>query len=545
MWGSTSAVPDGSQELSRLREAAEAGSVDALRRLGHAHVHGLLGAPRNLDAALRNLYPAAVAGDAEAAYWLGHALWHADEIDSDAAAPESSESDQRASLREELEAGRAVLAEVRALRKAAKKAKARRDAGLPTKPDHAQFDVVAAAAEQQVPLTPPPLPAPDLHQRPASTTSVAGVTVSHITTAPPAPSHTPASASAGAGEQACPPPPLPRKSLSQAHYWLMRAAQGGHADAPVALGNLYLATGGDEAARLALQWYTLAVWGSDALPPAAEVAAVVRRHADVPVWGAGQVADVAAFPPLLPAPTPASAPLHPDAAYNIATLLWEGDAASAWQHLRLAAVRGDSAAAFTAGVQWASSGPLASGSESPSAAHGPTAVRFLEVAVQGGNGAAALFLSRLYRNGGVEGSQCDLLPVDIDRARFFLRQAVQLGDAEAMFEAADAAYQGTDGQEKDLQRALQLFKAAGAAGHGKALYNAGVMTYTGQGTPADATEAFALYQAAGEAGEVQAWATVAAMYAAGDGVPRNESAAEYIRKAMLTMMQSADAELGQ
>ncbi len=553
-------------EQQLLVNSASDGNTDAFLKLGLAHVHGLHGFEPDVAVAVRNLHEAAKLGSASACYWLGYTLKNAEKINKTPASDETPTGaepvESAAEAQARLQAGRAVLAELRAMRKAARKAKTRREAGLPTKAEHAAFDPVGMAQERHVAPTPPPMPAPSIAER-VTSSSVQGITVSHVSSpakqAVPTPSHDPTSREAAALDAAAPldmddfppcPPPVP--SAAKAHYWWLRAAQAGNADACVALGNLYLEQSAEHTPNeapltpqaMAAQWYSLATFGDATLPSAGHIASITAACADIPRWGAGEVLDAAAHPPLTP--PKAGQGVHTDGAYNLAMLLQDGapgvpqDKAAAWELFRLAAVLGDASAMFWLGVVYhtGEGGPEQSAHPLP---HASTCVRFLELATRAGHGAAALYLSRLYRPGGGgarEGAAA--VQPDAARADFFLKQAVALGDAEGMFETGDAAYHGRDGAERDLRAALQWFLRAGAAGHATALYNAAAMTYAGEGgVERSATRAFQLYQQAGEAGSLEAWAAVAQMYALGDGVPKNDTAAAYINKMLKSLQGSS------
>lgn len=568
------AAPSLTQKQQSMVAEAERGDSTALLNLGLSFVHGLHGFSKSAPEAVRNLHAAAKLGSAEAAYWLGYTLKHADSIISASSTPadvpsaaEPAESAAEAHAR--LSAGRAVLAELRAMRKTARKAKTRREAGLPTKPEHAAFDPVGVAAERSVPLTPPPLPPASIHDKVSTTSSVGGITVSTVSAKRSAPSNHAVSAKSGSVADRLPgeaerggdfppcPPPIP--SAAKAHYWWLRAAQAGSSDACVALGNLYLERGAENAPSeapltpqaMAAQWYSLATTGEASLPSAGQIAAQVAACADIPRWGAGDIVDAAAHPPLTP--PSAGQGVHTDGAYNLAMLLQEGapgvaqDKSTAWELFRLAAVLGDASALFWLGVVYHTGEGAPAHLASPPP-HVNTSVRFLELATRAGHGAAALYLSRMYRGGvSTADSAADAgagagPPPDDARARFFLQQAVALGDAEAMFETGDAAYHGRDGAERDRRAALQWFLRAGAAGHATALYNAAAMTYAGEGgVSSSAAGAFQLYQQAGEAGSLEAWGAVAQMYALGDGVPKNATAAKYITDMLKSLQAQAPA----
>jgi TPR repeat protein len=149
--------------LQTVEGLAEEGNITYLRKLGVGYIHGLYGLSPSVADAVHCLYAAAKQEDSAAAYWLGYALKNANTIQpsikqDDTMAAGLLEFGAEAAAR--LHAGRAVLAELRAMRKAARKAKNRREAGLPTKEEHAVFDVVGQALERSVPFTLPTPPLP-------------------------------------------------------------------------------------------------------------------------------------------------------------------------------------------------------------------------------------------------------------------------------------------------------------------------------------------------------------------------------------------------
>jgi TPR repeat protein len=117
-----------------------------------------------------------------------------------------------------------------------------------------------------------------------------------------------------------------------------------------------------------------------------------------------------------------------------------------------------------------------------------------------------------------------------------LDQAVEAGNADALFTRGHSYYHGSDGYPQSFQQALADFlQAAEVGNHADAAVSAGAMLHNGVGSviPRDQPRAFQLYQQAGEWGSREGWQNVVACYVAGEGVPRSLETANYIAKTML------------
>lgn len=113
-----------------LQTAVDEGSIAAMSRLGRWFLLGIECEP-DMQQAATLLHKAAVAGDAEAQFWLGRAFLQGDP----ALEPEPYVQGQEDMIalqgQERIERGRAVLKEIKHLRKAAKRAKVARITGKP------------------------------------------------------------------------------------------------------------------------------------------------------------------------------------------------------------------------------------------------------------------------------------------------------------------------------------------------------------------------------------------------------------------------------
>jgi TPR repeat protein len=101
-------------------------------------------------------------------------------------------------------------------------------------------------------------------------------------------------------------------------------------------------------------------------------------------------------------------------------------------------------------------------------------------------------------------------------------------------QAGDAGESG----QGHLERAVELLRAASAAGHASATLTLGALVYQGlvQCDPAAGSNpkrsAFELYNLAAEQGSLEAWRNIASMHFLGDGVPKCESTAREIMRVM-------------
>ena len=112
-----------------------------------------------------------------------------------------------------------------------------------------------------------------------------------------------------------------------------------------------------------------------------------------------------------------------------------------------------------------------------------------------------------------------------------LRKAALEGDANAVYELANRASEGT-GMARDQKLALRLFERAAAAGSGPAQFRLGNMHEKGIGTVRDPKLAMTWYRRAAEKGNAKAMHNLAVLIAEGaDGRPDYAAAADLFRKA--------------
>lgn len=112
-----------------------------------------------------------------------------------------------------------------------------------------------------------------------------------------------------------------------------------------------------------------------------------------------------------------------------------------------------------------------------------------------------------------------------------LRKAALEGDANAVYELANRASEGT-GMARDQKLALRLFERAAAAGSGPAQFRLGNMHEKGIGTARDPKLAMTWYRRAADKGNAKAMHNLAVLIAEGaDGRPDYAAAADLFRKA--------------
>jgi len=122
--------------------------------------------------------------------------------------------------------------------------------------------------------------------------------------------------------------------------------------------------------------------------------------------------------------------------------------------------------------------------------------------------------------------------------------AANQGNAVGKHLLASLYYQG-QGVERDLRKAVSLFKEAAAANYPPSLANLALMYSNGDGVPADQKVAFQYGHKAAEAGDVQSQFNLAQAYRKGSGVPQDyEKAASWYRKAAEAGMPQAQNEYG-
>lgn len=104
---------------------------------------------------------------------------------------------------------------------------------------------------------------------------------------------------------------------------------------------------------------------------------------------------------------------------------------------------------------------------------------------------------------------------------------MELFGAKLQFEAAMNYYKGVpaSGYERDHVRALMLFEEAANAGLVEAMFKAGKMYYSGEGTQTNKKVAFDWFLKAANKNHMRAQKMCASMYLMGDGIDSNESKA--------------------
>ena len=168
------------------------------------------------------------------------------------------------------------------------------------------------------------------------------------------------------------------------------------------------------------------------------------------------------------------------------------------------------------------------------------ALELLEAAAAAGHGEAAMYLCTLHRAGDQD---LDLAPSS-DLMWKYLRMAEAAGSAEALFMLADLHVHGTDGVAVDAPKALRYYLEAGELSHSAALCSAAAMHFQGLGTARDLKRAYQLYQLAVDAdsGNLEAWRNLASCYYHGHGVPQDRSLAKTILETVLRpAMEQAEA----
>jgi len=215
---------------------------------------------------------------------------------------------------------------------------------------------------------------------------------------------------------------------------------------------------------------------------------------------------------------------HPDAWFNLGLLHYEGrmvskglklprDPAASRECMEQAAALGDSSALY-----WLGFGALTSevdGVEEDA----DTGLARLTAAADLHHPEATYYLAMLRRETG-----------DLEGMRSFLERAVELRHAEAEFCLADCCFHGNDGYQVDAPKAARLYTRAARQRHVSALCCLGACYYHGLGVSRDLHRAFRAYQIAAEEGSVPAMRNLAGMHSAGEGCDKSESAAKYMLK---------------
>ncbi|OQR95546.1 hypothetical protein THRCLA_07774 [Thraustotheca clavata] len=260
--------------------------------------------------------------------------------------------------------------------------------------------------------------------------------------------------------------------------WLRRAADSGHRDAYVRLGNLCMEHE-PPLAHAGAAWYSL-------------------------------IADVA---------NP-----HPDALYNLGLLHFEGNSQSvppvevnvklAMQYFMKAAEVGDPSALFFMGHIFHVGHELVP-------ANAMSSLMMLEASAAKGHGGACYYLAQLHRSGD------ESMEIEPNADTFFkyLKQAVECEDADALYCMADLYHYGLPPlTSPDMRLAIEYYTKAAKLEHADALCCLGALKYEQR----DYAKAFQYYQAAADRHSMSAWKNLADMYYTGTGVPQNKKTAESI-----------------
>jgi tetratricopeptide (TPR) repeat protein len=113
----------------------------------------------------------------------------------------------------------------------------------------------------------------------------------------------------------------------------------------------------------------------------------------------------------------------------------------------------------------------------------------------------------------------------------YLRKAVELGHAGAMYDLAGILRHGAPGAKRDPGLAMALYERAAATGLNEALVQLGAMYAEGRGVRRDYAKAIDYYQRAMEAKTPGAYTNMGVLAMRGQGVPRNrDKACEYWRQ---------------
>jgi TPR repeat protein len=303
----------------------------------------------------------------------------------------------------------------------------------------------------------------------------------------------------------------------RAYYWLFKAARSDHADAQVALGNLCMRVEPSPRVQEAVQWYEVAAQVSSESHEGTDISLNSSRTQTLP---------------------------HPDALFNLGTLLWDGvdnclpvDKAKALALFERAAAPDlqDPSALFFLGAML-HNGDKAAGVK-PNVRR---ALRLLELAAGQGHGGACHYLSQFWRTG----EPMSGIEADMKRSKHFLLQAAEeYEEPSALFELGDSFFHGRveEGFEQDLPRALASYERAASQGHVGAAVNAGAMYFQGLGTLQSFSRALERYKFAAEQGSFEAWRNIASMHALGQGVQKSVETA----RGILSMIDRMEKQQGQ
>lgn len=158
---------------------------------------------------------------------------------------------------------------------------------------------------------------------------------------------------------------------------------------------------------------------------------------------------------------------------------------------------------------------------------------YIKKAANMGHGGALYYLALLHLNGN---EALRIPPCSKQEFVMHLNTAVEHDSSgDAHFLRGSCFYNGEDGYQKDMKKALLDFLKGAELGHADAAISAGALLHKGvQGVIAvDQQKAFELYQHAGELGSIEGWRNVVSCYATGEGVPKSLETAKYIANTML------------
>ncbi|GKY97616.1 hypothetical protein MPSEU_000720000 [Mayamaea pseudoterrestris] len=159
-------------------------------------------------------------------------------------------------------------------------------------------------------------------------------------------------------------------------------------------------------------------------------------------------------------------------------------------------------------------------------------VELIQQAANKGHGGALYYLALLHLNGH---AILNIPPCSPSEFVSRLNAAADSGQADALFLRGHCFYNGDHGYSHDMRRALDDFLLAADEGNADAAVSAGAILFNGHfpDVPRNQEQAFAMYQHAGELGSMEGWRNVVACYATGEGVVKNEQIAKYITETML------------
>lgn len=321
------------------------------------------------------------------------------------------------------------------------------------------------------------------------------------------------------------------KTHRQGTTWLLRAHEGGHTEATIALANQLVQ--------------------ADSVEPSG---ADSSRDASRRIFQAIE---------LYKAASP-----HPDACFNLGKLYYDGipnhlsmDRFESVRWFQLAAEAGDLASKFFLGHLYrvgekdrSLAMPAGTTAESIAEDSGETtwivpidperSFELLDDASRGGHSEASMYLCTFFRDGVGDDVSPGFGKPQPERMWEYLRLAEAQGSADAMYMLADLHLYGDreSGLQPDAPLALRYYLDAGEAGpHSEALCSAAAMFFHGLGTNEGISarerlkRAYELYQQAVDADSdnKEAWRNLASCYYHGHGVQKDVKLARYILKTVL------------